>query len=89
MKLLIKVIPSSSKDNIAGWLQDTLKIKVKAPPENGKANKSVIKLLEKSLNLNKGSIEITTGLTSQRKTLFIETDNETALHKKLSELCNK
>jgi len=30
VKLKIKVIPSSSKDCIAGWLQDTLKVKVKA-----------------------------------------------------------
>jgi len=29
MKLQIKVIPSSSKDGIVGWLEDTLKIKVK------------------------------------------------------------
>ncbi|MFV2005679.1 MAG: DUF167 domain-containing protein [Gammaproteobacteria bacterium] len=48
MKLHIKVIPSSSKDCIAGWLEDTLKVKVKAPSEKGKANKSVIKILEKN-----------------------------------------
>ena len=49
MKLNIKVIPSSSKDCIAGWLDDTLKVKVKAPAEKGKDNKAVIKILEKIL----------------------------------------
>ena len=53
MKLQIKVIPSSSKDCIAGWLEDTLKIKVKAPADKGKANKAVIKIIEKSLSLKK------------------------------------
>ena len=53
MKLQIKVIPSSSKDCIAGWLEDTLKIKVKAPADKGKANKAVVKIIEKSLSLKK------------------------------------
>ena len=53
MKLHIKVIPSSSKDCIAGWLEDTLKVKVKAPAEKGKANKAIINVLEKTLNLPK------------------------------------
>ena len=71
MKLHIKVIPSSSKDCIAGWLDDTLKVKVKAPAEKGKANTSVIKVLEKSLELAKGSIHITSGTTSSRKVIEI------------------
>lgn len=71
MKLSIKVIPSSSKDCIAGWLEDTLKVKVKAPPEKGKANKAVIKVLEKHLDLPKGSITINSGQTSCNKIIEI------------------
>ncbi len=71
MKLRVKVIPSSSKDCIVGWLEDTLKIKVKAPPEKGKANKAVIKLLEKQLALAKGSISISSGNTSEKKVIEI------------------
>ena len=89
MKLKIKVIPSSSKDCIAGWLDDALKIKVKAPPEKGKANKAVIKVLEKTLDLAKGSVEITGGSTSCRKTVAINSDDEAGINKKLSALCNE
>ncbi|MFV9615514.1 MAG: DUF167 domain-containing protein [Gammaproteobacteria bacterium] len=71
MKLHIKVIPSSSKDCIAGWLDDTLKVKVKAPAEKGKANKAVIKLLEKQLDLVKGSTSIISGQTSCNKIIEI------------------
>ena len=71
MKLQIKVIPSSSKDCFAGWLEETLKVKVKAAPEKGKANKAVIKFLEKSLDLPKGSVNIISGLTSSRKIIEI------------------
>ena len=85
MKLKIKVIPSSSKDCIAGWLQDTLKVKVKAPPEKGKANKAVIKLLEKSLALPKGSVNITSGSTSCHKIIEIDSNDEALINKKLDD----
>ncbi|MBE9568083.1 MAG: DUF167 domain-containing protein, partial [Proteobacteria bacterium] len=71
---------SSSKDGIAGWLEDTLKVKVKAPPEKGKANKAVIKVLEKVLQLPKGSIEIRSGSTSTRKTLEINCDDKEKIY---------
>jgi len=86
VKLRIKVIPSSSTDCIAGWLGDTLKIKVKAPPEKGKANQSVIKIIENHLNLAKNSIEIISGFTSSKKIINITCDNEDALSKKLEDI---
>ncbi|HEB83299.1 MAG TPA: DUF167 domain-containing protein [Gammaproteobacteria bacterium] len=86
MKLQIKVIPSSSRDAFAGWLGETLKIKVKAPPEKGRANKAVIKFLEKALQLPKGSISIASGLTASRKTLEIDTHNSVELNEKLRDL---
>ena len=78
MKLEIKVIPSSSKDCIVGWLDDTLKIKVIAPPDKGKANKAVIKVIEKSLVLLKGTVQIESGFTSSKKVIAISgyTDHE-------------
>ena len=87
MKLQIKVIPSSSKDYIAGWLGEALKVKVKAPPEKGKANKAIIKVLEKKLDLPKGSINITGGSTSSKKVIEIKCCNDTVINKKLEALC--
>jgi len=84
MKLQIKVIPSSSKDCIAGWLENTLKIKVKAPPEKGKANKSVIKILETSLDLPKHSVNIESGLTSSKKIVEIINCDENIIRKQLN-----
>ena len=83
MKLQIKVIPSSSRDCVAGWLEDTLKIKVKAPPEKGRANKAVIKVLEKSLKLAKGSITIDSGFTSSKKIVEISNCDEDIINRQL------
>lgn len=75
LTLKLKVIPSSSRDSIEGWLDDRLKIKVMAPPEKGKANKAVIKLLQKSLSLDKASITLESGSTSCHKSIVIECDD--------------
>jgi uncharacterized protein (TIGR00251 family) len=88
MKLQIKVIPSSSKDCIVGWLKDTLKIKIKAPADKGKANKAVISLLEKTLSLPKGSVKIDRGLTSCLKIININVANDSIINKKLAQILN-
>lgn len=88
VKLQIKVLPSSSQDCVAGWLKDTLKIKVKAPPEKGKANKAIIKVLEKTLGIPKGSIKISSGSTSSRKIIEITCDDDAVINKKLGHIGN-
>lgn len=67
MKLELKVIPSSSREEIVGWLGGALKIKVRAPPEKGRANKAVEALLAKTLGLPKGAASITSGQGSTSK----------------------
>lgn len=67
MKLDLKVVPKSSRDCIAGWLGDALKVRVRAPAERGKANAAVEKLIAKALDLPRDSVSITAGKTSARK----------------------
>ena len=54
VKLPIKVIPGSSRNCIAGWLGDTLRVRVTASPERGKANAAVESLLSETLGLPRG-----------------------------------
>ncbi len=88
MKLSIKVLPSSSRDAVAGWLGDTLKVKVRAPAESGKANRAAEKVIAKALELPAGSIAITSGHTSERKTAEIASLTETEVYKKLCKSAN-
>lgn len=66
-----KVVPRSSKTAIAGVLGGMLKVKLAAAPEKGKANKSLIEFLADTLGVKKTAIKITSGLTSQIKTVQI------------------
>jgi len=70
--LEVKIVPSSSRTEIAGWLGESLKIKVAAPPEKGKANLAVIRVLSERLGLSESAFKIISGATSQRKMIEIE-----------------
>jgi len=63
----VKIVPSSSKDGIAGLLEGVLKIKVSAAPEKGKANISLINFLSKRTGLKNKDISIISGKTNPLK----------------------
>lgn len=71
-RLKLKVIPASSRNAVSGWLDDTLKIQVTAAPERGKANKAVVALLCKSFGLQRSSVRVLQGETSQMKVVEID-----------------
>jgi len=48
-RLSLKVVPGSSRDEIVGWLGDSLKVKVKAPPDKGRANEAVVGMDEAAI----------------------------------------
>ena len=52
-------------------LGDRLKIRISAPPEDGKANKAICKLIAKSLNTKPSAISIHAGHTNPEKTVQI------------------
>ena len=70
-RLPVKVVPGSSRNHIAGWLEASLKVRVRAPPERGKANAAVEKLVACALDLPSGRVRVVSGMTSTRKTLEI------------------
>ena len=67
----VRVIPKSSRNEIVGEEGRTVKIKVTSPPVDGKANKAVIALLSKKLNVPKRNVEIVSGEKSRNKKIRI------------------
>lgn len=68
----MKVVPGASRDSLAGWLGDALKVRVAAAPEKGKANAAVERMLARALGLPPKSVRIVAGVTSTRKTMEID-----------------
>ena len=76
MRLHLKVIPKSSRDRIAGWVGDRLKVQVTAAPERGKANEAVVDVLAAALGLPRARVRIVAGETSPLKTVEIDGGDE-------------
>jgi uncharacterized protein (TIGR00251 family) len=72
VRLPVKVVPKSSRDRIAGWMGDTLKVCVTAAPERGKANEAVVEMLAGILGVARNAIRIVSGAASPRKTVEID-----------------
>ena len=83
MKLAVKVVPGSSREGIAGWLGDELKIRVRQVPEAGKANEAVRRLLARTLELPVDHIRIVSGSASPHMTIEIAEMDEGAIVRKL------
>jgi uncharacterized protein len=84
MKLKIKVVPKSSRNSVAGWMGDTLKICVNAAPEKGKANLAAREILAAALGLPKDKVRVVSGLTSARKLVEIDGMGEAEVRRSLS-----
>lgn len=73
MKLALKVTPGAKKNEILGWEDDypqvgrVLKVKIAAPPVEGKANKEIVLFLAKALKVTKSSIEVVHGTSGRIK----------------------
>ena len=70
-RLEVKVVPGASRDGIAGWLGDRLKIRVRQPPEGGRANAAVTELLAEALGVPPEDVTLVAGDTSPRKSFTV------------------
>ena len=70
-RVVVKVVPGSSRTCVAGWLGDVLKVRVAAPPERGQANAAVEKLLAEQLDVSRSAVSIVAGAASTKKVVEI------------------
>lgn len=75
MKLNIYVQPGAKKTSFEGLHGDAIKIKIKAPPQDGKANEELIEFISDKLGIKKSRVKISHGEKSRNKVLSIEYDN--------------
>jgi uncharacterized protein (TIGR00251 family) len=67
----VRVVPRASKDEIVGIHGDALRVRLTAPPVEGKANEALIAFLAQRLGVRKSQVEIMAGATSRRKMIRI------------------
>ena len=76
--------PRSSKNEISGIHNNSLKIRLTSPPIDGAANKVCIKFLAKWLEVSPSRVHIISGLSSKNKTIEINGIDESIFRDKLT-----
>jgi uncharacterized protein len=84
MRLPVSVSPKSRADEIRASRADgTVRIRVTAAPEDGRANRAVLDLLRERLGLSRGAIRIASGESSRKKWVEIDGMDEEEVWRRL------
>jgi len=70
--LRIRVIPRARKNDVTGWRDEALVVRLTAPPLGGAANKLLKRFLAKRLGVRPSDVEIIKGERSRDKVLRID-----------------
>ncbi|KIE59492.1 hypothetical protein A946_02190 [Methylacidiphilum kamchatkense Kam1] len=71
-RLMIKVVANAKKTEVVGKHGELIKIKLSAPPVEGKANELLLTFLSDRLEVPKGLLRIEKGEKNRLKTIVIE-----------------
>ena len=83
--LACRIAPSSSKNAITEVTKEFVRIKVTAPPVEGRANKELADFLAKFFRLPKSRIKIVKGASGKNKRVVLEGMDEGEVKMKLGE----
>ncbi|PYM41148.1 MAG: DUF167 domain-containing protein [Candidatus Rokuibacteriota bacterium] len=59
--LRLRVEPRASRDEILGWRNDVLRVRVTAPPVEGAANAAVVALVARALRVASSTVRVVRG----------------------------
>jgi uncharacterized protein (TIGR00251 family) len=65
--LEVRVTPRAARDAVTGFVEGVLRVRLQAPPVEGKANESLRRLLAERLGLPQRNVEIVAGQTGRTK----------------------
>ena len=71
-RIRVRLTPRSARDEIVGWQEGCLWVRVSAPPVEGKANIALERLLAKALGVPKVAVGLVSGARSREKTVVID-----------------
>ena len=77
--LTLHIQPGAKKSEFAGLHGDALKIRLAAPPIDGKANEALLRFIADALSLPKSAVSLKSGQTSRRKVLEIQGATQDAI----------
>jgi len=79
----VRVQPKSSRNQVDGFQDGALRVRVTAAPTEGQANAAVIALLAKTLGVSKSRLGIIRGYSSRDKVVSVDTLTEQEVRRKI------
>ena len=70
--LRVRLTPRAASSRIDGWDGDLLRVRVTAPPVEGRANDALLRLLAKALDVSPSRLRLVKGQTSREKVIAVE-----------------
>ena len=83
--LRVHAQPRATKSEIAGLMGEALKIRLAAPPVDGKANRALAEFLAGLLKLPKSAVRLKSGETGREKIFIIKGADEATARRLLEE----
>ena len=74
--LNLRIQPKASSNDLAEVMEDERKLRITAPPVDGKANKHIIALLSKMCKVAKGDVKIISGELGRHKRIRIRSPRQ-------------
>jgi uncharacterized protein len=80
VRLSVRLVPKAANERIIGIVADetrgtsALKVSVHEPPEGGKANEALLRLLARALDLPRRDLTLAQGAADRRKLVYIAGD---------------
>lgn len=71
-KIRVRLTPRAARDQIAGWRAGVLRVRVAAPPVDGRANEALERLLADALGLPRSAVRIVSGARARDKLVAID-----------------
>lgn len=79
MILFVSITPKSSKNELTEWKKDLLRVRIAAPPVDGKANHALLVFLADIFGLAPSTMTITKGQTNKKKLIHVPMDQKNAM----------
>lgn len=71
-RLNVRLTPRAARDVIVGFEAETLRVRVSAPPVDGKANEALTRLLASKLRVARGAVRVVAGQSSRSKVVAVD-----------------
>lgn len=75
-RLSLWVQPGAKENAVSGLHEGRLKLKIQAPPSEGKANKEVVAFLARQLGVKRSGVRLESGQKTRKKSILLTTEHE-------------